>query len=84
MKPLEQKAVDLVADERVRIAYDNGEVTVGDVWSFTDMIYHVTIYPGGHICTCKHGQEQPFNKCSHVIALDLARAAAAEKEPATT
>ena len=70
MNAQELKAVRLVLNGNVRIAYRSSDVLAGDVEGDTGT-YRVSIDPDGPHCDCLYGIEHG-GRHSHTIALELA------------
>lgn len=70
MKPIEQKAIRLVMEERVTLLHiaEDGAYGAGTVDGDLDT-YQVSFSPAGRICTCPAGANH--RPCSHGIALEL-------------
>jgi hypothetical protein len=70
LRPIEEKAVRLVAENRVRVRWidSRGVAAAGQV-DGDHGTYSVSYSPVGRICTCEAGQT--FRDCSHGIALEL-------------
>ena len=69
----EEKAVRLVADDRVTITYHSGNahdlVLIAQVVGDSDT-YRVTIDPSGEHCTCP-ASELGHRECSHLLAVKI-------------
>ena len=72
MTPQDLKAIRLVLNGNVRVAYRSSDVLAGDVEGDTG-IYRVSIDPDGPHCDCLYGIEHG-GRHSHTIALELAEA----------
>ena len=72
MNAQETKAVRLVLENKVRVAYRSSDVLAGDVVGDTGT-YRVSIDPDGCHCDCVYGVEHG-GRHSHTIALELAEA----------
>ena len=70
MTPQELKAIRIVLEDKVRIAYRTDDVLAGDVEGDHGW-YRVTIDPDGPHCDCLYGREHG-GRHSHTIALKLA------------
>jgi hypothetical protein len=66
----EEKAVGIVADERVTIDYSSDEVVTATVEGETGT-YRVTIDPSGEKCDCK-ANRLGHHRCSHIIGVEVA------------
>ena len=68
---LEEKAVALVGEGKVRISVNTVDVISGEV-DGENGTYTATIDPGGSWCTCAHGSHRnPHAECSHVLAIRI-------------
>ena len=67
MTPQDLKAIRLVLEGRVRVAYRSADVLAGDVEGDTGQ-YRVSIDPDGHHCDCMYGVEHG-GRHAHTIAL---------------
>ena len=72
MTPQELKAIRIVLNGGVRIAYRSDDVLAGDVEG-DHGTYRVSIDPDGPHCDCIYGVEHG-GRHSHTIALELAEA----------
>ena len=70
MTPQELKAIRIVLEDKVRIAYRTDDVLAGDVEGDHGW-YRVVIDPDGSHCDCRFGVEHG-GRHSHTIALELA------------
>ena len=70
MTPQELKAIRLVLEGKVRVAYRSADVLAGDVEGDTGS-YRCSVDPDGPHCDCMFGREHG-GRHSHTIALELA------------
>lgn len=70
MKPRDAKAVRMVTEGRVVVAWvsDDGIAAQGTVDGDHDT-YRVSYSPEGRVCTCPAGSN--YRDCSHAVALEL-------------
>lgn len=70
MKPIEEKAIRLVMENRVTVRHiaEDSRSGSGTVDGDTDT-YRVSFDPSGRICTCPAGANH--RPCSHGLALEL-------------
>jgi hypothetical protein len=70
LKPIEEKAVRLIAEGRVHVQWTESQriAAAGVVDGETDT-YQVSFSPAGRVCTCEAGQHH--RTCSHALALEL-------------
>ena len=80
MKPIEEKAIRLIVEERVRITGDSSDDISAKVQGDTG-IYQVLWSPDPErsTCSCKANQEG-HRKCSHLLAVELDHLAKEKEE----